>query len=84
MSAHISNNTREENHQWQSQSESIHKAANNKGIYVELRPHRLTQYVVIQRDSSSFMTICEVEVFEGGNLIAITFQHIYFCMSFIE
>lgn len=47
----------------------VHGATDTKGIYVELRPPRLAQYVVIQRDISDVMTICEVEIFEGGMLV---------------
>lgn len=72
MSARISNDTRDGNPQWT--SELVHAATNSTGIYVELRPPRLAQYVVIkQEDNSGVMTICEVEVFEGGNITMMIF-----------
>jgi len=51
-------------------TEVIHGDLNVNGLNVDLRPPRLAQFVVIQRESTNdVMTICEVEVFEGGVLL---------------
>jgi len=51
-------------------TEVVHGDANVNGLYVDLRPPRLAQFVVIQQEATNdVMTICEVEVFEGGVLL---------------
>ena len=45
----------------------VHAVVNEKGLHVDFRPPRLAQFVVVRREmTNDLMTICEVEVFEGG------------------
>jgi len=51
-------------------TEVVHSEPHVSGLNVDLRPPRLAQFVVIQREATDdVMTICEVEVFEGGVLL---------------
>jgi len=48
----------------------VNRHTDDVGLYVELKPPRLAQYVVIRREAAAgVMVICEVEVFEGGMLV---------------
>jgi len=65
LSALLSNTTYDENN-----GLVVHRHTDDEGLYVELKPPRLAQFVVIRRETAGgLMTICEVEVFEGGMLV---------------
>ena len=65
LSALLSNSTYDGNNGF-----VVNRHTNDVGLNVELKPPRLAQYVVIRRETAGgVMTICEVEVFEGGMLV---------------